>query len=131
MEDNSFLGRGWSFPPEFGKRETPTVTVSDEEDIRQSLIVLFSTRSGERFNRDYGCGLDEFIHEPLNSTTLSLIESRVKRAVMLYEPRIELQQVRLDLSHEADGILMIELNYLIRKTNTMANLVYPFCLEKR
>lgn len=131
MENNSFLGRGWSFPPEFGKHETPTVTVSDEEDIRQSLIILFSTRSGERFNRDYGCGLDEFIHEPLNSTTLSLIESRVKRAVMLYELRIELQQVRLDLSHEADGILMIELNYLIRKTNTMANLVYPFCLEKR
>lgn len=130
MEDKSFLGRGWSFPPEFGKRETPTNTVNEEIDIRQSLIILFSTRPGERFNRNYGCGLDEFIYEPLNSTTLALIESRVKRAVELYEPRIELRQVQLDLSREVDGILMIELDYLIRKTNTIANLVYPFYMEK-
>ena len=57
MEDKSFLGRGWSFPPDFQNDKRTTRMSEYEEDIRQSLIILFSTRVGERFNRNYGCNL--------------------------------------------------------------------------
>src|SRR5207253_1272086 len=43
----SFLGTGWSFPPEF--RAGGVVMTDDEEDIRASLAVLFRTAPGERF----------------------------------------------------------------------------------
>lgn len=51
---NSFLGKGWAFPPEFSHNDNPTRMSNYEEDIRQSLIILLSTRTGERIHRpDY------------------------------------------------------------------------------
>lgn len=43
---NSFLGKGWAFPPEFSHNDNPTRMFNYEEDIRQSLIILLSTRTG-------------------------------------------------------------------------------------
>ena len=48
---NSFLGKGWAFPPEFSHNDNPTRMFNYEEDIRQSLIILLSTRTGERIHR--------------------------------------------------------------------------------
>ena len=42
-----FLGRGWSFPPRFTPGGAAVAMVSDEEDIQQSLGLLFATRRGE------------------------------------------------------------------------------------
>ena len=42
---NSFLGKGWAFPPEFSHNDNPTRMFNYEEDIRQSLIILLSTRT--------------------------------------------------------------------------------------
>ena len=47
-KDRSFLGKGWAFPPVFHTGVSPTAMVSDEEDIRQSLHIILSTRLGER-----------------------------------------------------------------------------------
>ena len=41
---NSFLGKGWAFPPEFSHNDNPTRMSNYEEDIRQSLVILLSTR---------------------------------------------------------------------------------------
>jgi phage baseplate assembly protein W len=46
--DTTFLGTGWSFPPQFDLRHRGAVTVSEEEDIEQSLVILLSTHPGER-----------------------------------------------------------------------------------
>lgn len=37
----SFLGTGWSFPPEFVMETGEVVMISDEEDIAASLKILF------------------------------------------------------------------------------------------
>ena len=50
---NSFLGKGWEFPPEFSHNDNPTRMSNYEEDIRQSLVILLSTRTGERIHRPY------------------------------------------------------------------------------
>ena len=50
---NSFLGKGWAFPPEFSHNDNPTRMSNYEEDIRQSLIILLSTRTGERIQWTY------------------------------------------------------------------------------
>lgn len=51
---NAFLGSGWSFPLEL--TEEGVRMSSYEQDIEESLRILFSTSPGERVNRyDYGC----------------------------------------------------------------------------
>ena len=102
-----------------------------EEDIRQSLIILFSTRVGERFNRNYGCNLADFVFEQITSSVITRMKDEIERANLLFEPRISLKKVYINTSREPDGILLIELDYLIRQTNTDANFVYPFYLQNK
>lgn len=128
----SFLGQGWSFPPQFDKENRPTRMVNDEEDIRQSLIILLSTRVGERiFRKTYGSGLHPFQFEELNLTQETLLANSLKKAILFFEPRILLNAIRFNREQERDGILLIELDYTIRMSNTEANLVYPFYIDGR
>ena len=46
---NSFLGKGWAFPPEFSHNDNPTRMSNYEEDIRQSLIILLSLAQGSEY----------------------------------------------------------------------------------
>ena len=48
--DKAFLGVGWSFPPEFHRHGDSLAVkmVAEEDDIRESLTILLSTRPGER-----------------------------------------------------------------------------------
>jgi len=70
MNDNTnFLGRGWSFPPEFNRASKSVTMLEQEKDIESSLNILLSTRLGERIMQpDYGCNLDEMVFEAMNLT---------------------------------------------------------------
>ena len=123
----SFLGTGWSFPPRFEKRMSHVAMVSEEDDIRESLIILLSTRQGERvMNPLYGCNLDELIFAPLNLTLKTQVANLIKTAILYFEPRIDLEKVKIVENDDLEGELLIELDYKIRSTNTRRNLVYPF-----
>jgi phage baseplate assembly protein W len=50
IENNSFLGRGWSFPPSFDDTCMDVKMLNGAEDIESSLQILLSTRLGERIN---------------------------------------------------------------------------------
>lgn len=126
---NSFLGKGWSFPPEFGKHDNPTRMVSDEEDIQQSLIILLSTRIGERIITQYGSEVNSYLFEQLTLTRETLLRDSIEKSILLYEPRITPDSITIDRSTEENGILKIEIKYTIRMTNQQQNLVYPFYLN--
>lgn len=123
----SFLGTGWSFPPRFEKRMSHVAMVTEEDDIRESLIILLSTRPGERvMNPLYGCNLDDLIYEPLNLTLKTYVSNLIDVAILYFEPRIDLIKVDIVENSDLEGELLIELDYKIRSTNTRRNLVYPF-----
>lgn len=123
----SFLGTGWSFPPVFEHQMNSVKMVSDEEDIRQSLILLLSTTPDERImNPDYGCDLHRIMFQPMTNATQFLIKDVIKTAVLFYEPRITLDDIVIDYSGELDGIVYITLHYTIRKINIRSNIVFPF-----
>ena len=127
----SFLGKGWSFPPEFRKGVDPTVTVAEEEDIRQSLEILMQTNLGERVHRyDFGCGIRRFMHEEMTLTVLTQMQDVISRAVLMFEPRVTLNEVNLDLERIHEGIILIELDYTVRRTNSRTNMVFPFYLRE-
>lgn len=122
-----YLGRGWSFPPTFNEHTKALVMSSEEADIRESLYILLTTTPGERPTRpDYGCDLHSIIFEPINAATKNRMTSIIKRAVLYFEPRIELEQVEIDVVDEGEGIVNLTLHYTITKVNSRANIVFPF-----
>lgn len=126
-EMNSFLGRGWSFPPEFRKGAKSVKMLADEEDIRSSLEILLSTRLGERIMvPGYGCNLDELLFKPLNLTLKTYVVDLIKKAILYHEPRIDVHKIRIDPVNENEGELLIKLDYTVRSTNSRKNMVFPF-----
>lgn len=127
MSDHSFLGTGWGFPPSFNKALNRVEMLKDEEDIQSSLHILLTTRIGERVMQPtYGCNLDELVFESLTTTFKSYIRDLVMTAILFHEPRIKLNNVTLDDSRELEGIILIEIDYTIRSTNTRFNFVFPY-----
>ncbi len=129
--DTLFLGTGWGFPPTFNKSDRSMEMVSGENDIRQSLEILLSTTLGERTVRpDFGCRLAEYLFQPISSNITTLVKNMVEKAIINHEARIELLAINLNTEQEAEGVLLLELEYLISATNSRSNYVYPFYLEE-
>jgi len=123
----SFLGKGWGFPPEFGKSAASVKMTEAEEDIDKSLQILLSTRPGERVMLPgYGCNLDELLFKPLNLTLKTYVIDLIKTAILYHEPRIDVEKITIDESTDNDGILLITIDYRVRITNSRKNMVYPF-----
>lgn len=125
-QEYSFLGTGWSFPPSFNRASRSVNMVEDEVDIHESLSILLSTSIGERFLQPtYGADLKNYLFEPLNSGMKALIKDKVETAILYHEPRIKLMNVNL-INADFEGRAELELEYIIRSTNTRHNFVYPF-----
>ena len=128
LDNNAFLGKGWSFPPEL--TEDGVKMSAFEKDIEESLHILFSTSPGERVNRyDYGCPLRRYAFEPISISTTIRMRDDITRAITLYEPRITLEDVSFE-EHPDEGKLLIQLTYTVIRTNSRSNMVYPFYLNE-
>ena len=124
---DSFLGKGWSFPPTFNKASSSVNIISDEQSVESSLQVLLATRKGERIMLPgYGCNLDEMVFEPMTTTFKTYMRESIKTAILFYEPRIELDSIKIDDSRSTEGVILIVLGYTIRTTNSRFNFVYPY-----
>lgn len=134
INSDEFLGTGWSFPPTFSRLDAGVELVHHEEDIKQSLLILFSTSPGERLmHPEFGCSLKQMVFENLSLGAVSKIKDAVERAILFFEPRIELERVNVNTDTDPksqtnvyNGHLEIEVYYRIRQTNTRSNMVYPF-----
>ena len=126
----AFLGVGWSFPPGVAADGAIAEAVY-EDDIRQAIRIILGTNPGERIMRpDFGAGLNRFVFEPVNTTTLALVETRVKESLVDWEPRIDVLSVSVTTDAEQRNLLLIDVSYRVRITNTLHNLVYPFYLQE-
>jgi phage baseplate assembly protein W len=128
MEDKlTFLGRGWSFPPTFDNELGTVQMLEYEADVASSLEILLGTMRGERLMvPHYGCNLDELVFESLDTRMKTLMIDKIESAVLYHEPRIQLEKVTLDGSRELEGIVLIEIVYRVKTTNSRFNFVYPY-----
>jgi phage baseplate assembly protein W len=126
-EQKDWLGRGWAYPVQVDP-ETGGIAVAEyEADIRQSIFIILETSRGERVMRpDFGCGVHDLVFEAIDVATLTRIEAAVRESLIKYEARIEVTSVRVDPLEAAIGLLLIELEYRVHRTNQLGNLVYPF-----
>ena len=128
--EKAFLGFGWAFPPKLEADGTQAM-VAYEEDIRQAIRIILGTNPGERVMRsDFGAGLNTFVFEPVNTTTMALVKTRVQEALVDWEPRIDVEEVKVTTDPAERNKLLIEVIYRVRATNTLHNLVYPFYLQE-
>jgi phage baseplate assembly protein W len=125
--DRSFLGTGWKFPPEFDRHVKDVRMVSEDDDIRESLHLLLSTSPGERLmHPTYGCGLKQMVFENVDESIVTEIRDKVQRAILFFEPRIAVEGIDVAVEDPLSGVLLIQLRYSVRSTNSRSNLVYPF-----
>lgn len=131
MENESFLGTGWAFPPTFNTVKGTNTTVSDETDIIQSLTILLSTKLKERVMRsDFGCDLSPLLYENITVTLLTKMRGIIEKAILMYEPRIDLIEIDFAMEDNNNGVINIDIIYKIRATNSRKNYVFPFYLEE-
>lgn len=126
-EEKEWLGRGWAYPVRLDPETGSVAAAAHEEDIRQSILIILGTGRGERVMRpDFGCGIHDLAFEVVDVATLTRVETEVRDALTKYEARIEVLGVRADPRQAASGQLDVELEYRVRRTNQLDNLVYPF-----
>ena len=126
----AFLGVGWAFPPCVAS-DGSTLMAAYENDVREAVLIVLATDKGERVMRpDFGAGLRSFVFGPLNQTTLQRVQTQVQEALVKWEPRITVEQVSVTIDPSEQGKLLIAVRYLVRVTNTLQNLVYPFYLNE-
>ena len=125
----AFLGKGWSFPVRFNWATKNVEMVTAEKDIEESLFILLNTIKKERVMRpQYGHDLLPLVFKKIDNSLLHLLEDSITKAITLYESRIDLIQVKLN-HHIQEGFIEIELLYVVRKTNSRHNVVFPFYLS--
>jgi uncharacterized protein len=127
---NSFLGTGWAFPPSFDPVSGTVEMVSGEKDINESLNILLSTSIGERVMQPkYGCNMQDYLFESLNSSLIGFIKDRVENAILIFEPRIVVEKIEVTDQGSFDlieGKFIINIEYSIPGTNSRFNYVYDY-----
>lgn len=122
------LGRGWAFPvrPSGGRLQM----AAEEEDIEQAIEIVLRTAPGERVMLPgYGAGLQQFLFAPNSAVTHRRVEQAVHDALLAHEPRITVERVSARAAG-ADGLMEIEIDYVVRRTNSAFNRVFPFYLNE-
>ena len=122
-----FLGRGWSFPPSFSRGGARVEMLQEEADIASSLEILLTTAPGERVMQPaYGCNMSELLFESLDTRMKTLMADKIESAILYHEARITLESVKLDDSRELGGVVLIEIVYRVKTTNSRFNFVFPY-----
>lgn len=122
-----FLGRGWRMPVSVDPRTGHVAYAEYEDDIEQAILIILETAPGERVMRpDFGCGIHDMVFTSLDSTTLQRIRSLVEESLRRFEARVEVLAVTVDEAATFDGHLDVSIDYRVRQTNQLGNLVFPF-----
>lgn len=130
MSVREILGTGWKFPIRIDGRGGFAMS-SEEQDIAEAVWIVLATSRGERMMRpDFGCGIDDYVFAPNNATTRGAVAHQVQQALMRWEPRIDLADVRVEEDPAQPNLLLIHVDYRIRSNNSFHNLVYPFFLDE-
>jgi uncharacterized protein len=125
-----FLGIGWKFPVDVTEKGQ-IQRAYNEDSIRDSIWLILSTARGERVMRpDFGCGIHDLVFAVINATTIGLVTQEVRQTLILWEPRIDLLDVQVASGSGEPNTLLIQIEYRVRATNNVFNLVYPFYLER-
>ena len=130
MAQTELIGKGWTFP--VGVNGSGGIGLSaGTDEIDESIAIIVGTSPGERVMRpDFGCGIHELVFAPNDAATRGMAEHYVREALLQWEPRIDVLEVRTTASGDQGEEIRISVDYRVRTTDSRFNLVYPFYLER-
>jgi phage baseplate assembly protein W len=128
-DGRAFLGVGPAFPMQLDAAGNLALTSLDDH-VRQSIVLILSTDRSERAMRPkFGAGLGQMVFAPMLPVTAALIQHEVRTALIRNEPRIEVERVEVRPGDQP-SLLLVDITYRVRRTDTVFNLVYPFSIER-
>lgn len=128
--EKQFLGKGLAFPLQVNARGELAM-VSGAQDIEQALHIILGTMPGERMMRpEFGCRVHELVFHPRNATTEGLIDYYVRQALGRWEPRINVEDVKVSYHDGFDGKVMVEVEYEVKTTHDQRSIIYPFFVSE-
>jgi phage baseplate assembly protein W len=124
------IGRGMGFPVKPSAGGTLPFVGGDDK-IRQSIRIILETAPGERQMRyEFGCGIHDLVFQANTEALRGLVRERVQDALLRWEPRIDVLDVRVDSSPGVQNHLLIRIDYRVRSNNAFYNFVYPFFINE-
>lgn len=129
LSTRPYLGIGWAFPV---RPVNGGLTVAKYEDsVEQAIEIILRTSPGERVMLpDWGAGLRDFLFAGNGPATHRDVEHAVLRALTALEPRITVERVTAMAAPDEPNLMLIELDYVVRRSNAFYNRVYPFYLNE-
>ena len=151
MTNQDFIGRGWRFPIKVNARGR--LEWSDgPRRIEDAIWIIIKTALGERLMRPtFGAGVDDFVFQSNSEINRVQLATVIKNALLQWEPRIDLDDVRVESGWQAtdsrlealdspqamkdrstalDSQVNVTIEYRLRTTNEIFNVVFPFYLEE-
>ncbi len=129
IRDREYIGQGLAFPLQVDPRGGIALATG-AHDIEQAIRIILMTAPGERVMRpEFGCRIHELVFAPHDAATESLAAYYVQIALERWEPRIELREVEVITDPSRDGVLLVEIKYLVKDTHDERSIVYPFYLS--
>ena len=124
-----FLGIGWKFPVR--EADGQIARAYYEDSIRDAIWIILGTAKGERAMRpEFGCGIHDLVFSVSNATTTGAVATEVRATLVQWESRIEVRDVQVAEAPRDPATLLIHIEYRVRATNNVFNVVYPFYLER-
>lgn len=101
-------------------------TIDGDDAVRQAILLLLTTRPGERVMRPtYGSSLHRLVFAPNDPTTAGLAIHYVRQALVRWEPRVEVLSVDAGPDDENHERLIVTLRYRVRASQSVGTLTLP------
>ena len=122
----AFIGQGLSFPLKTTASGAIALVGADQE-LRESIRLILGTAYGERPMRpEFGCGIHDLVFAPANSTTAGQASYEVRRSLLRWEPRIDVEDVQVTFDASNSALMYVGVTYTVKGGNDPRNLVFPF-----
>jgi Bacteriophage baseplate protein W len=122
------LGRGIAFPLQLSAGQVGMNAYDSQ--VQQSMRLILGTGVGERLMRpEFGGNLERLAFEPMSAVTITYVQHQVRETLGRFEPRIEVLDVTVTPDVDA-GILQVGIQYRLKRTDSVFNMVYPFYVER-
>jgi phage baseplate assembly protein W len=125
---SDFLGQGWRFPI-IPDASGGLGYVSGDANVEQSVRIVLLTALGERVMRPgFGTRARSSLFTPGSVQALRMLEVSIRDALVEFEPRVDVESVRAEANVDEPSRVDVDVRYLIRRTNSRHNLVFPYYL---
>jgi phage baseplate assembly protein W len=129
MTDPDFIGVGWRFPIQVDARGR-IATSNGGARVQDAIWIIVRTSLGERVMLPrFGAGTDDYVFQPNSPASRAALAAAVRTALLQWEPRIDLDAVRVDEVPGEPSQVRVAVEYHLRTTNEAFNMVYPFFLQ--